>query len=274
MKIPISVIALALVMTGCGASEDTAVKTSDFSAAETTAGTSITDSAETLPEIKSTDVTSDAAVTEVTVSDVAEPVEFPDEAYVETGTFNQYSCTLAGSTACGATAGTLILQSISYVSGEELSQRMETIRNYSELGDEFSCGAPQYYLCGYQISNSLNKYIEEKELSKNRLTNFRTDRSTEDTLIELIATGRPAVLEVCYRNGNVLSDFQGYSHWICINGYKKTESGTQFRYSDTIAVSENWVDSELLDKSNANVSYGDFYIQPERYICSFEEPLI
>ena len=91
--------------------------------------------------------------------------------------------------------------------------------------------------------------------------------------MDILATGRPAVLEVCYGNGKVLGDFQGYSHWICVNGFRVTDDGVEFRYSDTIAVAENWISPELLDESNANVSYGDFYIQPERYICSFEEPI-
>lgn len=91
--------------------------------------------------------------------------------------------------------------------------------------------------------------------------------------MDILATGRPAVLEVCYGDGKVLNDFQGYSHWTCVNGYRVTDDGVEFRYSDTIAVAENWISSELLDESNANVSYGFFYLRPERYICSFEEPI-
>lgn len=178
-----------------------------------------------------------------------ESMELPSECLIETGIFNQYNCSLAGNTACGATAGTLILQSISYLSGDELTERMETIRNYSAIGDEYSCGAPQYYLAGFQISNSLNKYLNDNGIDGYHLTNHRTDKSTKQTLMELLATGRPAVLEVCYGNGKALDDFQGYSHWICVNGYRVTDVGVEFRYSDTIAVAENWISSELLDES-------------------------
>ena len=212
-----------------------------------------------------------AASTVTTTSATIRPIA--SEAYVNTGTFSQYSCALAPSTACGAIAGTLILQSISYLSGDKLTQRMNTVRNYSALGDEYSCGGPQYYLCGFQISNSLNRYLKDNGIQGYRLTNHRTGRSTEQTLKELISTGRPAVLEVCYANGEILADYRGYSHWICINGYRTTKNGVQFRYSDTITNSQLWVSSELLDRSNANVSYGSFYLQPERYIVSFDKPL-
>ena len=58
-----------------------------------------------------------------------------------------------------------------------------------------------------------------------------------------------------------------------MNGYRITADGVKFRYSDTMAVAEYWISSELLDELNTNVSYGNFYLQPVRYICSFEEPI-
>lgn len=264
----IPLFAAALLLTSCGRAESAETPSA--------AQTAVTQTAK--PQTTAAE-TSAAAETETSAAETETAAEeavsgLPSEAYVETGTFDQYRCELAGATACGATAGTLILQSISYLSGNDLYQRMNTIRSYSALGDDYSCGAPQYYLAGFQISASLNKYLEDNGFEGYLLTDHRTEKSTEQTLMELVATGRPAVLEVCYANGSVLPDFQGYSHWICINGYRTTENGVEFRYSDTIAVCENWVSSELLDESNANVSYGDFYIQPERYIVSFERPLL
>ena len=257
-----------LGFSSCAHSEDTASSVgTDTTSVTTQAATTV--SADTSAGAATTQST--AASTVTTTSATIRPIA--SEAYVNTGTFSQYSCALAPSTACGATAGVLILQSISYLSGDKLTQRMNTVRNYSALGDEYSCGGPEYYLCGFQISNSLNKYLKDNGIQGYRLTNHRTGRSTEETLKELISTGRPAVLEVCYANGEILADYRWYSHWICINGYRTTENGVQFRYSDTIANGQLWVSSELLDRSNANVSYGSFYFQPERYIVSFDKPL-
>ena len=257
-----------LGFSSCAHSDDTASSVgTDTTSVTTQAATTV--SADTSAGAATAQST--AASTVTTTSATIRPIA--SEAYVNTGTFSQYSCALAPSTACGATAGALILQSISYLSGDKLTQRMNTVRNYSALGDEYSCGGPEYYLCGFQISNSLNRYLKDNGIQGYRLTNHRTGRSTEETLKELISTGRPAVLEVCYANGEILADYRGYSHWICINGYRTTENGVQFRYSDTIANSQLWVSSELLDRSNANVSYGSFYLQPERYIVSFDKPL-
>lgn len=270
-RIIITIMSAAVCILGfssCAHSDDTASSVgTDTTSVTTQAATTV--SADTSAGAATTQST--AASTVTTTSATIRPTA--SEAYVNTGTFSQYSCALAPSTACGATAGVLILQSISYLSGDKLTQRMNTVRNYSALGDEYSCGGPEYYLCGFQISNSLNRYLKDNGIQGYRLTNHRTGRSTEETLKELISTGRPAVLEVCYANGEILADYRGYSHWICINGYRTTENGVQFRYSDTIANGQLWVSSELLDRSNANVSYGSFYLQPERYIVSFDKPL-
>ena len=263
------ILALCL-LGGCGQGEavPSSAESADPSAVQTYAEES---RAVTTAETSAKAETS--AETETTFPEVIpEEIQLPEEAYIETGTFDQYRCEPAGATACGATAGTLILQSISFAEGDELAQRMNTIRGYSALGDDYSCGAPQYYLAGFQISNSLNRYLEENGMDY-KVVNHRSEKSTEETLMELIATGRPAVLEVCYGNGAILPEHQGYSHWICVNGYRTSESGVEFRYADTIANGEYYVSSELLDKSNANVSYGDFYLQPERYIAAFEDPV-
>ena len=195
------------------------------------------------------------------------------EVTLDTGTVNQNNATLAGSTACGAAAGTLVLQSIAPVWGDELTARMDTIRSYSVLSDEYSIGGAEYYMSGQQISNSVNKYISDNGLGEYHLTDFRSDMSTEDTLTGLISTGRPAVLEVCYIGGNIVTEFQGYSHWITINGFRRTEDGVEFRCEDTISLAQRWIASSDLDNANKNVQYGGGFV-PTRYISSFENAVI
>lgn len=192
------------------------------------------------------------------------------ETTIDTGTVNQYYAELAGETACGAAAGTLIIQSIDPVRDAALTERMSTIRGYSGISDEYSTGGDKYYMFGWQISNSVNKYLQENGLSDYSLTDFRTDKSTEETLVELISTGRPAVLEVCYIGGNIIPDFEGYSHWITVNGFRMTNEGCEFRCEDTISLKQRWISSEMLDISNANVSYGG-EISPTGYICSISK---
>lgn len=195
------------------------------------------------------------------------------ETTIDTGTVNQYEAELAGATACGAAAGTLIIQSIAPVWERELSERMSTVRSYSGLSNEYSIGGDKYYMFGWQISNSVNKYLRDMGISDYALTDFRTDKSTEDTLIELISTGRPAVLEVCYIGGNIIPDFEGYSHWITVNGFRMTENGYEFRCEDTISLKQQWVGSRMLDISNANVDYGEG-MSPTEYICSIENEVV
>ncbi|MDO4943855.1 MAG: hypothetical protein Q4E74_01495 [Ruminococcus sp.] len=192
------------------------------------------------------------------------------ETTIDTGTVNQYYAELAGETACGAAAGTLIIQSIDPVWNTALIERMSTIRGYSGISDEYSTGGDKYYMFGWQISNSVNKYLQDNGLSDYSLTDFRTDKSTEETLVELISTGRPAVLEVCYMGGNIITDFEGYSHWITVNGFRMTNEGCEFRCEDTISLKQRWISSEMLDISNANVSYGG-EISPTGYICSISK---
>ena len=197
------------------------------------------------------------------------------ECYLDTGVVNQYWCSLAGSTACGTAAGVIAMQ-VSYPSaGDDLFTRLNEIRKYGTLGDQFSTGPAEYYLTGEHISNGVNKYISE-ELSGNLvLTDHRSpDKTTEETLIELLTTGRPAVIEVCYLLGNVTRDFQGISHWITVNGFSLGADGYTFRFADPITVSYRSISSEMLDVSNANVSYGDSGYIPVRYIGAFSDPLI
>ena len=196
------------------------------------------------------------------------------ECYLDTGVVNQYWCRLAGSTACGTAAGAIAMQ-ISYpTAGDDLFTRTNEMRNYCTLGDEFSTGPSEYYLCGDHISNSVNKFVSEELSGSLVMTDHRTaDETTEETLIRLLTTGRPAVIEVCYLLGAVTRDFQGISHWITINGFTLDETGYTFRFADPITVSYRSITSEMLEVSNANVSYGDSGYVPVRYIGAFSEPL-
>lgn len=193
---------------------------------------------------------------------------------LDTGVVNQYWCNLAGSTACGTAAGVIAMQ-ISYPSsGDDLFSRVNEMRKYSLLGENYSTGPEEYYLCGDHISNAVNKYVSEELTGNMFLTDHRTaEKTTEETLIGLLTTGRPAVIEVCYLLGNVTRDFQGISHWITVNGFSYGYDGYTFRFADPITVSYRSITSEMLDTSNANVSYGDSGYIPDRYIGAFEDPL-
>ena len=195
------------------------------------------------------------------------------ETVIDTGTVNQYYAELAGSTACGAAAGTLVIQSIMPVWNNELTERMSLIRSYSALSDDYSIGGKEYYMYGWQISNSVNKFLADSGINDYSLTDHRTEKLTEQTLIELISTGRPAVLEVCYIGGEIVEDFQGYSHWITVNGFRLTEDGYEFRCEDTISLEQRWIKSEFLDNSNKNVVYG-FGDPPTRYISSLDHAVV
>ena len=208
------------------------------------------------------------------VSEVRSDLAFT-ECYLDTGVVNQYWCSLAGSTACGTAAGVIAMQMSYPSSGDDLFTRLNEMRKYCVLGDEFSTGPAEYYLAGDHISNGVNKYIAEELDGGSLLTDHRSaDKTTEETLIELLTTGRPAVIEVCYLLGNVTRDFQGISHWITINGFSLGPDGYTFRFSDPITVSYRSIGSEMLDVSNANVSYGDSGYIPVRYIGAFSEPLL
>ena len=196
------------------------------------------------------------------------------ECYLDTGFVDQHRCTIAGDTACGTAAGVITMQ-VSYPSsGDDLYTRMETMRQYCVLGSEYSAGPSEYYLAGEHISNGVNKYIAEELSGNSILTDHRTaDKTTEETIIELLSTGRPAIIEVCYLLGKVTRDFQGISHWITVNGFSLGENGYTFRFADSITVSYAEISSEMLDTSNANVSYGGSGYVPVRYIGAFSDPI-
>ena len=80
------------------------------------------------------------------------------EGYLDTGVVDQHPLSLSGSTACGAAAGTVAMQINYPSSGDDLFARMNTVRNYAVLGEQFSTGPSGYYMGGDQISNSINKY--------------------------------------------------------------------------------------------------------------------
>ncbi len=207
------------------------------------------------------------------VSEARSDLVFID-CYLDTGVVNQYWCSLAGSTACGTAAGVIAMQMAYPSSGDDLFTRLNEMRKYCLLGDDFSTGPAEYFLSGEHISNGVNKYITEELAGGLALTDHRTpDKTTEEILIELLTTGRPAVIEVCYLRGTVTRDFQGISHWITVNGFSRDADGYTFRFADPITVSYRSISSEMLDVSNANVSYGDSGYIPVRYIGAFSEPV-
>ena len=195
--------------------------------------------------------------------------------YLDTGVVNQYWCTYGGSTACGPAAGAIIMQLVDPVYGDEMFTRVNTMRNYCMEGSDYCTGYPMFENTGEQITNTVNRYVREELNGGRLLSNHRTPgKTTEETLIELLTTGRPAVIEVCYLRGMVMEDYWGYSHFITINGFFLDGNGYWFRYSDPVTVSYASVSSDLIEKSNKNVSYrylsGYTY---DRYIAAFEEPL-
>ena len=106
------------------------------------------------------------------------------------------------------------------------------------------------------------------------ITSPNTCIRTEETLIGLLSTGRPAVIEVCYRGGSVMRDFWGISHWITVNGFFLVGNSYWFRYSDPVTVSYTGISSELLEESSRNVVYIDLPYTPDRYIGAFSDPLL
>ncbi len=133
---------------------------------------------------------------------------------LDTSVVKQNDLDFHGSTACGAESGTLLLQTVYPVYGDEFLERMNVIRNYSAISEDYSTGEPKYYMSGTQIANSVNKYAEENNLSGVKISNCRSDKSVCETLTTLISSGRPVVLEVCYYGGEITKNFMGYSHWV------------------------------------------------------------
>lgn len=48
-----------------------------------------------------------------------------------------------------------------------------------------------------------------------------------------------------YGNGQILKNHNGYTHWICINGFRQIGENIEFRYEDTITQQRAWVSSQL-----------------------------
>lgn len=193
------------------------------------------------------------------------------EVMIDTGVAEQNLLDFHGSTACGAASGTLLLQSVYPVYGDEILQRMNGVRNYSAISEDFSTGQPDYYMSGTQIANSVNKYAEEHGLEGVKLSNFRRDKDTAETLTELISDGKPAILEVCYSDGTITEDFRGYSHWIAVNGFTRTDEGVEFRCENTIGCKQIYISDKALSLSNENVVYPNSEYIPDRFILANED---
>ena len=193
--------------------------------------------------------------------------------WMDTGVVNQYWCSVAANTACGPAAGAIAMQFAYPAEGNDLFTRVNDMRKYSLLGEDFVCDSGWYDTAGKHITNAVNKYITEELDGKEEMVDFRTpDKSTEDTLLELITSGRPPVIEVCYIRGGITLEFYGYSHWITLNGFILRDNGYNFFYSDPLAVNYREISSEWLEKSNQNVQYPNpDYI--DRYIGAMSEPL-
>ncbi len=197
------------------------------------------------------------------------------ECFLETSVINQFYSTYHGSSACGPAAGVIAIQPVYPSVGIDMYDCMNKMRDYCMEGDDYCTGYPVYETVGEHITNSVNRYITEELSGTQLLTDHRTPgKSLEKTLIELVSTGRPAVVEVCYQGGSVTRDFWGITHWITINGFFLVGNTYWFRYSDPVTVSYIGISSDLLDASNKNVSY--IYLppyKPDGYIGAFTDPL-
>ncbi len=199
---------------------------------------------------------------------------FYTECFMETSVINQFYSTYHGSAACGPAAGVIVIQPVYLASEIEMYDRMNVMRDYCMDGDDYCTGEPKYETVGSHITNTVNRYIKEELSGTMFLTDHRTaDKTMEETLIELLSTGRPAIVEVCYLRGSVTQDFWGISHWIVINGFFMVGNQYWFRYSDPVTVSYIGISSDFLDASNRNVSYGDLPYTPDGYIGAFTDPL-
>ncbi len=199
---------------------------------------------------------------------------FYTECFMETSVINQFYSTYHGSAACGPAAGVIVIQPVYPASGIEMYDRMNVMRDYCMDGDDYCTGEPKYETVGSHITNTVNRYIREELSGTMFLSDHRTaDKTMEETLIGLLSTGRPAIVEVCYLRGSVTQDFWGISHWIVVNGFFMVGNKYWFRYSDPVTVSYIGISSDFLDASNRNVSYGDLPYTPDGYIGAFTDPL-
>ena len=196
------------------------------------------------------------------------------ECFIETSVINQFYCTYHGSSACGPAAAVVAIQPVYPTVEIEMYDRMNVMRDYCMEGEAFCTGDPAYETVGTHITNTVNRYIMEELSGSMLFTDHRTaDKTTEQILIGLLSTGRPAIVEVCYLRGAVTQDFWGLSHWITINGFFMVGNTYWFRYSDPVTVSYIGISSDLLEASNKNVVYINLPYKPDRYIGAFTDPL-
>ena len=172
------------------------------------------------------------------------------DASLDTGVCDQHDCAFEGETACGAANGALLLQTVQPVWGDELIARMNAIRDYSALGYDYSeMEDGGYRMTGSMVSNSVNRYMADNGISGCELTDIAAEnKSTEELIIEAINTGRPAAVIAAYRDGEILTEYDGDRRWITINAYRIDENGDLwFRWENTLKNEERWVESETIE---------------------------
>ena len=169
---------------------------------------------------------------------------------LETGKVNQHNAAFWGDTACGAANGTLLLQSVMPVWGDELTARMDAVRGYSAESSDYSTGPEiEYCMSSTHILNSVNRYLQDSGITDYRIADVGTqDVDLTQTLCQLLDTGRPAAVMVAYANDAIIDTYR-YGHWITINAYRLQEDGGyDFRWENTLYSDsvERWVSEEQL----------------------------
>ncbi len=214
---------------------------------------------------------------------------YPYEVLFDTGSVYQYNASFYGSTACGAANGVLLLQTAMPAWGDELNDRLDVVRSYSGISDDYSCGEEiEYCMSGTHIKNSVNRWLEENNISEFSIEDFGDeDGETEDIIRSLLDTGRPATVMVAYSGGEIIDEYQ-YAHWITINGYRISDDGQtcEFRWENTILqVDSQWDSADVVDTAidvvinadNTGERYGiNEEDMPEivRYIVALKSPLV
>ncbi|MCD7773247.1 MAG: hypothetical protein LUH08_04245 [Ruminococcus sp.] len=214
---------------------------------------------------------------------------YPYEVLFDTGSVYQYNASFYGSTACGAANGVLLLQTAMPAWGDELNDRLDVVRSYSGISDDYSCGEEiDYCMSGTHIKNSVNRWLEENNISEFSVEDFGDEGGeTEDIVRSLLDTGRPATVMVAYSGGELLDEYQ-YAHWITINGYRISDDGQtcEFRWENTILqVDSQWDSADtvataidvVINADNTGERYGiDEENMPEivRYIIALKSPLV
>ncbi|MCC8192161.1 MAG: hypothetical protein LIO41_03865 [Ruminococcus sp.] len=214
---------------------------------------------------------------------------YPYEVLFDTGSVYQYNASFYGSTACGAANGVLLLQTAMPAWGDELNERLDVVRSYSGISDDYSCGEEiEYCMSGTHIKNSVNRWLEENNISEFSVEDFGDeDGETEDIIRSLLDTGRPATVMVAYSGGEIIDEYQ-YAHWITINGYRISDDGQtcEFRWENTILqVDSQWDSADavataidvVINADNTGEYYGiNEEDMPEivRYIVALKSPLV